>query len=251
MLSFAQAAAETAQAIACDDSHGYSQPNRQGDGSVTRYRLTDGSMVEMHGGDYDCSSLVVACYIAAGLIAPGTYMWTGNENKILADYGFVRQEFSPYDLQTGDVLWKSGHTGIYVGNGRMVDAHGDEYHGIDGPNPGDQTGAEIEERSVFACSWLYSYRYAGRKVREGSDTDVTGGGDFMVPTVFKFKYDTNIRDAPNGAIIGSGADGYQVGECVTIDELAYANGVVWGGYTGGSGKRRFVAIGHTDRVTQQ
>ena len=256
MLTYQQMAVEVAQHLAYHDAHGYSQPNRAGDGTTEGLTLSDGTAVYFHGGDYDCSSLAAMCYESAGVLPSGTWMWTGNEYDVLTGHGFVRRDFTTYDLQPGDVLWKSGHTGIYTGSGQMVDAHGDEYGGISGPNKGDQTGREIEERSVLACSWVYTYRYEGPQ-REGSETpsqaspstvQTSTEEDSMHPTAFRFASDTNVRDAPS--MSGNVVAQYSAGEVVQIDALAYADGIIWGCYTGGSGNRRYVAIGHTDRVSE-
>lgn len=75
-------------------------------------------------------------------------MWTGNEDQRLKAQGFVRLPFSTSKVKRGDILWIKGHTGVALGNGRQADAHGDEYGGITGPNRGDQTGREIENRTL-------------------------------------------------------------------------------------------------------
>lgn len=254
MLSYADMVAEVAEHLARDDSHGYSQLNRAGDGGVEEVVLSDGTPVYVHTGDYDCSEMVRTCVAAAGLLDWdywSSYMWTGNEADVLEGVGFV--EVDLWGLQRGDVLWKTGHTGVYLGGGLMADAHGDERGGIDGPSQGDQTGAEIEIRPVGCCSWRRAWRYAGPE-REGAEPAPvepghdTTGEDAMQPTTFRFIADTNVRDAPrmDSSVVAT----YEAGETVTVDALAYADGIVWGCYTGGSGNRRYVAIGHTDRVSQ-
>ena len=64
------------------------------------------------------------------------------------------------DLQTGDIVWSSSHTEIYIGDGRFVGAHHDENNGIEGPKPGDQTGDEISIDS-YAAGYAAYYRYKG------------------------------------------------------------------------------------------
>ena len=67
---------------------------------------------------FDCSGLV---------------QWIFNDNlgysvpRVAADQGSYSTPISIGELQPGDVLWTSGHIGIYVGNGEMVHA----------PQPGD------------------------------------------------------------------------------------------------------------------
>lgn len=256
MLKYSEIVAEVAEHIAKHDSHGYSQPNRAGTGGIESFQLSDGTWVKIHTGDYDCSEMVRTCVAAAGLLDWdywSSYMWTGNEDEVLRAAGYQQVVCDPDILERGDILWKTGHTGIYLGNYYMADAHGDEYGGISGPNTGDQTGREIEIRNVYSCNWTRAYRYMGPE-RSGAtpSTPKTYGDDTMTPTKFRFVSETVIRDAPtmNSNIVAQGADGYMAGDEVTIDSLAYADGIVWGGYTGGSGNRRWVAIGYTSRVVE-
>lgn len=76
-----------AKRIADDDSHGYSQSNRNGDP------------------DYDCSSLVYYALKNAGLDV-GSYAFnTTGEPAILEKAGFERHDWTKVaDLQTGDVV---------------------------------------------------------------------------------------------------------------------------------------------------
>ena len=62
---------------------------------------------------FDCSGLV---------------QWIFNDNlgysvpRVAADQGAYSTPISIGELQPGDILWTSGHIGIYVGNGEMVHA---------------------------------------------------------------------------------------------------------------------------------
>lgn len=154
-VSYAEAIAQCAEHIAKDDSHGYSQPNRKGHGRE-QLKFSDGTPYSVHRGDYDCSEMARQCAEAAGLLSPDSYMWTGNEDAVLKGAGFKTVALG--SKRRGDILWKPGHTGIYLGGGLMADAHGDEYGGIAGPREGDQTGREIEVRPVSSCSWDRCYR---------------------------------------------------------------------------------------------
>ncbi len=129
--------------IADDDSHGYSQTNRDGDP------------------DYDCSSLVYYALKQAGLDV-GSYAFnTTGEGAALEKAGFERHEWSKVsDLQSGDIVWSATHTEIYIGDGRFVGAHHDENGGITGTIPGDQTGDEISVDS-YAAGYTAYYRYKG------------------------------------------------------------------------------------------
>lgn len=72
------------------------------------------------------------------------------------------------NLQTGDVVWSSSHTEIYIGDGRFVGAHHDENGGVTGPKAGDQTGDEISVTS-YASGYTAYYRYKGSMNVTNSD----------------------------------------------------------------------------------
>ncbi|MDO4621564.1 MAG: NlpC/P60 family protein [Eubacteriales bacterium] len=124
-------------ALAKDDSHGYSQDRRWGP-------------------DYDCSSFVISCLRAAG-IDTGDAVYTGNMKNELLKHGFVYMDLTSLSreqkagiLQFGDVLLahndRNQHAAFYVGNNWILDAtdiEGDEA-------TGDQSGREICRRE----SWL-------------------------------------------------------------------------------------------------
>lgn len=129
-------AVETAVNIATDNSHGYSQINRQGP-------------------DYDCSSLVCYCYSSAGANINGA-TYTGNMRRCLTSAGW--ECISPVPalklLQPGDILLNEiHHTAIYIGDGKIVEAYGDELGGIGhGARTGDQTGKEIRITPYYKFS---------------------------------------------------------------------------------------------------
>ena len=127
--------------IANDDTHGYSQKTRYGNPN------------------YDCSSFVIECWDSAGTgvkAAGATY--TGNMRKAFLKTGLF--EWIPMSKVTeykpGDVLLsENSHTEMYIGDGKMVGAHGD----MDGRN-GDSSGREI---SVVKArrGWDGVLRYIG------------------------------------------------------------------------------------------
>lgn len=161
-LSVAERIAQVAEHFARHDAHGYSQPNR-GTGADEVVALSDGSEVTVTGSDVDCSEMVRQCVDAAltgGHDEPIGYMWTGNEDGELRAVGFERMTFDASGVRRGDVLLVSGHTGVALGGGLQADAHGDERGGITGPSRGDQTGREVEVRSLRS-TWTWMYRYAG------------------------------------------------------------------------------------------
>lgn len=161
-LSYPEMAAEVMDIIIDDPSFGYSQPNRAGDGTIKMLRLSDGTEVRVRGGDKDCSELIRTCYAAVGILEFDywtSYTWTQNEEEVLTSHGFV--EVDKWSARRGDVLWRRGHTEMHLGNGMCGGARGDEYGGITGPNPGDQTGYEISRSAYDASRWTKVWRYAG------------------------------------------------------------------------------------------
>lgn len=158
-LTKAQAAAEVMLHLCEHAAHGYSQPARKGDGTTERVRLSDGSIVHVHGGDYDCSEAVRQCWAAVGVLPTDSYMWTGNEHDLLTAHGFEELSFDKSSLRVGDVLWKSGHTELVVKPGYQAGFNGDERGGLgQGAKVGDQTGYESWVKPVRDY-WTKVYRY--------------------------------------------------------------------------------------------
>ena len=133
-----------AKAIAYDDTHGYDQGSRWGP-------------------DYDCSSLVISAYKQAGV--PLTCTYTGNMRQDMLAHGF-RDVTSQVNLNTGaglqagDVLLnEQKHTALYIGNGQLVNAGGNEHGGVTGGLTGDQTGREIRVMGYYNFPWDCVLRY--------------------------------------------------------------------------------------------
>lgn len=61
--------------------------------------------------NYDCSGLVRACYAAAGICVP-------HSSALLADY--CNKPAS--QAEPGDIVWRPGHVGIYIGGGTTIEA---------------------------------------------------------------------------------------------------------------------------------
>ena len=134
--------------IANDDSHGYSQSRRTGP-------------------DYDCSSFVSTAYRQAG------FNLTGEENTGTMINAFTKAGFTwipassiadfpsnSTNLIRGDVLMKSGHTEMYIGNNKLVGAHHGTYENInDEGHPGDQSGDEISVTTYSNKGWTGILRY--------------------------------------------------------------------------------------------
>ena len=67
---------------------------------------------------FDCSGLTQWCYAQAGIQIPRT----SEEQYVTA---LLSGNVLPLDeslLQPGDILWKSGHVGIYIGNNQYIHA---------------------------------------------------------------------------------------------------------------------------------
>jgi LysM repeat protein len=148
-MTIPERAADEAIRIAQDNSYGYDQANRWGPDS------------------FDCSSLVIHCYKDAGVPLTSTY--TGNMKKDFLAHGFkdVKSHVNlatGAGLQKGDVLLNEQyHTAMYVGDGKLVHATGNENGGVTGGKPGDQTGREICVAPYFnhTHGWDYVLRYEG------------------------------------------------------------------------------------------
>ena len=133
--------------IANDNSHGYSQYDRD--------RLVD----------FDCSSLVYYGLKNNGFNATqlgATPFTTRTEQAILKKQGFkeiaINSDLS--QLKKGDILWRDGHTEVYIGEGMTVGAHSASNGGKSDGNPGDQNGNEISVVSIAQGNyWQYAYRY--------------------------------------------------------------------------------------------
>lgn len=162
-MSIISKAIEWAVGIASDSSHGYDQTSRWGP-------------------NYDCSSLVISAYEQAGAgvkTAGATY--TGNMKRAFLSKGF-RDVTASVNLATGagmlpgDVLLhERNHTAMYIGNGQIVQASGNERGGITGGQTGDQTGGEIHVRSYYNYPWDCVLR-----LEEGETASVVTTGLYTV-----------------------------------------------------------------------
>lgn len=145
-MTVVEKAARFMEETAANDEHGYDQ----------QYRWNER-------GDYDCSSLVISAYKHAGVPLQSTY--TGNMKADFLSHGFENVT-SKVDLRTGanmkrgDVLLNEvTHTAMYIGNGKIVHAAGNEYGKATGGKPGDQTGREICVANYYNASWGVVLRY--------------------------------------------------------------------------------------------
>lgn len=165
-LAVAERIAQISEHFAKHDAHGYSQVHR-GDGGTETITLSDGSQVRISASDLDCSEMVRQCVngaLTGNFQSPIDWMYTGNEDSILRGLGFQKIAFSAGAVVRGDILLRSGHTGVGIGNGQQSEAAIDEVGGITGPSRGDQTGREV--RIATLNNWNYIYRYPEAKKQD-------------------------------------------------------------------------------------
>lgn len=128
--------------IANDNTHGYDQEYRWGP-------------------DYDCSSLVYEGFrVGGGFKLP---VHEGNTRTMYNDFtqlNFVWHPGNPdpSTLRRGDILWRTGHTEVYIGDRQKVGAHMNEKNAKVGGQTGDQTGHEIDV-SAYSGTWEGFFRY--------------------------------------------------------------------------------------------
>lgn len=163
--------------IANDSKHGYSQTSRWGNPKTWS--------------DYDCSSLVISAWQAAGVpVKDKGATYTGNMYNVFIKCGF-KDVTSKINLSTGsgliagDVLLNhTDHTAMMISKSQLAQASIDEKGGISGGKVGDQTGYEIHIRSYYNYPWNCVLRYP----EELKTLDKTGykKGDKTIG-VFAFK----------------------------------------------------------------
>ena len=231
--------------------------------------------VYIHGGDYDCSELVRMCYRAVDVLPYASYMWTGNEVQLLKEHGF--RERSLDSPKMGDVLWRSGHTEIYLGNGMQGGARIDEVGGITGPRKGDQTGNEVARSAYRPGSWSKLLRYEGDITVDGIPAAIAAAlvadhiidhnahgysqpnrsGDDTIEAVkikwdggkvkwhalkdtfdFTFTQTTKVRTSPEIRTDNLMSAQWSKGDTATFDGIAFGDGYVWGTYIGPKTKKR-------------
>jgi len=138
--------------IAADSKHGYSQVSRWGNPDTWS--------------DYDCSSLVISAYQAAGIpVKDKGATYTGNMYNAFTACGF-KDVTSKINLATGkgliagDVLLNhQDHTAMMISTTQLAQASIDENGGIMGGKVGDQTGYEIHTRGYYNYPWNAVLRY--------------------------------------------------------------------------------------------
>ena len=184
------------------------------------------------------------CYVAAGVLPRGCYMWTGNEAALLKAHGFASVGLG--DLRVGDVLLRNGHTEMVVSVGGKLMQAGfriSERHTISGVK-GDQTGWESAYSTLNPGAWSWAYRYVGGQPTGASKATVHNATVSTSVPAGTYQCVVDALNVRAGAGMGYKAVAqYKRGETVVLDGSAtVADGCVWGRYVGGSGKTRYVAV---------
>ena len=113
--------AEAMRQLCMNDMGGYSRETYTGWGIYyTRYgfwqAITDFGDIRKINVPFncDCSSAVSGCIRIAGISGAVRDMVTAVEDSVLKSLGFTRYNYSLQATKKGDILWRSGHTGIVV-----------------------------------------------------------------------------------------------------------------------------------------
>ena len=190
----------------------------------------------VEGRSYNCSFLTFCAYRSAGIDIPG---WQGHQNGDGSQSDWIRRAghwtVDINSLKPGDLVFfgesptNTGHVGIYVGSGRMVDSV---------PDGG------VQERNLYG-----SFVGGGWPLTRLPEEGVTILPSEVMPvqTTVVLAHETNIRaDASTkSALCGV----YPAGSKVNLDGMKIAGGLVWGTYVGSSsGKRRWIWLGEGSNV---
>lgn len=147
--------------LTCDgDSTGYSQLNRK---DITIELINAGAA------EADCSSAVNWWLFMGGYLDELVWFWTAIEREYLKGQGFTEYNIN-YGVEPmeNDVLWRPGHTALYIGDGLIAELiHTENYDaGYNGSIPGDQTGDESRIVPYIETEWSYILRKENVKNEE-------------------------------------------------------------------------------------
>lgn len=165
--------------VANDDTHGYSQENRDGNP------------------DYDCSSLVYYAYENAGLNVINDVYYTGSMHEDFTNAGFEVFNYADVknSLKRGDILWREGHTEICISSTQKVGAHSN-YDG----KAGDSGGNEINIKNISSSEqWVYVFRLpsniggGGGVTPDNPDTPITPTNNKRLSKLLLFAIATDDR----------------------------------------------------------
>lgn len=210
--------------IAADNSHGYSQVNRNSP-------------------DYDCSSFVGTA-LSNGGFDVSEYSTTRNLESQLIKCGF-KMCHAPW--KRGDIHLAAGHhVTMSTDASHIVHASQSENGGIDG-EPGDQTGKEICIRTYYDLPYsnLVHYRYVGKANSQIETSEPARSFDRKIAGAYHTndRYNLRVGAGMNKRVIltlpsGTGVRnyGYYTGEWYLVK--AVVNGYVYTGYVAKEGLTR-------------
>lgn len=146
-------------------STGYSQPNRK---QISIERLEKGIARA------DCSSMVSWVLYMGGFLTECPWFYTAIERDYLKNRGWTELESGLFAPERNDVLWREGHTAIYIGHNLVAELIHDENWdaGWEGEQAGDQTGDESRLIQFKGYEWEYILR-APDSVRNPDKEDET------------------------------------------------------------------------------
>lgn len=178
--------------------------------------------------DLMCSQLVRRAYQSAGFSFPSTD-WCPNYPSELPKYGFTYYSSAQINLsnssqlQAGDILWKSSHVAIYVGNGRIAEASSNSPN-RQNPNRNSRQGDQGNEVWVHGYDnrpWSGVFRYSGGTISP------------VVPS-------TN-----NQSVLRKGSTGSKVSELQSKLNLIMGCGLVVDGIFGNATKNAVISFQRT------
>ena len=154
-------------------SCGYSQPKRK---NISIERLKAGTA------ETDCSAGVSWWLWKGGYLDECPWFYTAIEREYLQEHGYdlIDANAGFVKMQRNDVLWRPGHTALYIGEGMQAEALRTERHdaGYDGSTPGDNDGGETVVRKL-TLDWDYILRKREQPSYEpsgGEETVIENGG---------------------------------------------------------------------------
>ena len=192
------------------------------------------------GQSYNCSYLSTCAYRAAGLTIPG---WQGHQNGDGSQSDWVWRNghwtTDKSKLLPGDLVFFGEHRGS-TSHVAVVSRAGSTPYIIDSTPP-----RGVAERALPTGAGFVGGGWPLAELPEA------GAAKAAECDLFKGRYTfvrkaTNIRTAPSLSATVTGS--YAKGETVTLDgTVAYADGYLWGRYTGAStGAHRWVAVATMD-----
>lgn len=129
-----------------------------------------------------CTTFVTKSYLYGGVKLPDTgAIWTTNMVEPYKQKGF-KDISSKINFKTGsglkkgDVIINVGHhTALFVGDGKIAHAMGNELGTSTGGQPGDQSGYEIAVQAYYNHPWKVALRYTENvdAPKKGSTSDKT------------------------------------------------------------------------------